>query len=384
MRILAIETSCDETAAALLSFSEEDSTVSYTVLGEVLHSQTDLHARYGGVYPHAAKREHQKLLPPLVHSLLSDLSLLRDAAGDITPDISSVCAREPVMLAQLSSLFAGTAVSDIDAIAVTQGPGLSPALWVGVNFARALSLLWDMPLIPVNHMEGHIVSALVDDSHRIVVPTLPLLALLVSGGHTELVLSKEDGVYEKIGQTLDDAAGEAFDKGARLLGLPYPGGSALSDLAARARAAGISSPVSLPRPVLKDHGYSFSYAGLKTALRVFLEKHPTLSDDERLAVACEFETAIVETLIEKTRRALEEHSPQTLVVGGGVSANTYLRKQLSDLVSHYPSVTLHLPTISLATDNAIMIALAAFVHRHHAVSASSLAADSNLSFPAAG
>ena len=214
------------------------------------------------------------------------------------------------MKGRIGDLFSKKTISGIDALAVTQGPGLAPALWVGVNCVRVLSMLWGVPIIPVNHMEGHIIAGLVHPKEQtIIIPTLPMLALLVSGGHTELVLAEEMDKYRKIGSTRDDAVGEAFDKAARMLGLPYPGGPQISKLATVARERNLSSPTTLPRPMIHDTTLDFSYAGLKTALRIFLEKRSSVSDDEKNAIAMEFENAAIAPLIEKTRRAIEIHHP---------------------------------------------------------------------------
>ena len=381
MRILSIETSCDETAVALLSFTDTGSQTRYQVLAEKLHSQSDIHSSYGGVYPSLAKREHQKILPILAHALLEDRSLLqKEPSAQISDAVRQICAREPEMLKAIEQHFAHTRPTTIDALAVTRGPGLAPALWVGVNFTRALALLWGIPIIPVNHMEGHIISALITDT-TLIRPQYPLLALLVSGGHTELVLSTHPGTYQKIGQTLDDAAGEAFDKVARLLGLPYPGGPALADLAAKARTAAALPPITLPRPMLRDDTLNFSYAGLKTAVRVFCEKHPNLSEDEKAALAMEFEDAVVETLLVKTQRALERSTPKSIIVSGGVSANKQLREQFRRLSEQHPQITLYCAKHGYATDNAVMIALAAYTNRS-TMAAETLTADANLSFPA--
>ena len=381
MRILAIETSCDETAVALLAFTKQGTATRYHILAEKLYSQSDIHSTYGGVYPSLAKREHQKILPILTKELLETASLLqKDSSAEITNTIQDICVREPAMLSAIEQHFSHTKPEAIDVLAVTQGPGLAPALWVGVNFVRTLSLLWDIPVIPVNHMEGHIVSALITDT-ELITPDYPLLALLVSGGHTELVLADSPGAYQKIGQTLDDAAGEAFDKVARLLGLPYPGGPALAKLADVARKQNLTSPTTFPRPMLQDSTCNFSYAGLKTAVRVFCEKHRNLSDTDKAAIAMEFENAVIETLTEKTRRALEIYTPKSIVVGGGVSANTHLRKAMHDLAEQYPNTILYLTNRTYATDNALMIALAAYIN-HTPVVAETLAAQANLSFPA--
>ena len=372
MRILAIETSCDETAAAIVSFTEVPKGVRVTVEQEALHSQAAAHAPYGGVYPTLAKREHEQILPLLLHSLVSRTTTVCTASSpEHMPDGVSD---------RIHTLFADSEPEQPDAIAVTYGPGLAPALWVGVNAAHALRALWNVPLIGVNHMEGHICSALLDEAGVYHTPTYPLLALLVSGGHTELVLSEKKGVYTKIGMTLDDAAGEAFDKVARLLGLPYPGGPEISRLADLARKKNIAPAAQFPRPMLKDGTLNFSYAGLKTAVRVFLEKHPATGTEEKTAVAVAFEDAVVETLVEKTHRAIEQYRPRTVVLGGGVSANTRLREQMKKHMAQYSEIQLYLSHQRYATDNAVMIALAAYLHRHEK-SPENLAADANLSFP---
>ena len=269
----------------------------------------------------------------------------------------------------------------IDALAVTQGPGLAPALWVGVTFARVLSVLWNIPIIPVNHLEGHIVSAL-SDGNRCFRADYPVLTLIVSGGHTELVYSEKPGTYIKVGSTLDDAAGEAFDKTARLLGLPYPGGPAIQRSAENARKKKLTPPAPLPRPMLRDKSLNFSYAGLKTAVRTLTEKTKILSEDERSAVAMEFENAVVETLTEKTKIGIEQYAPKTVAVGGGVSANAHLRREMKALVEKYPGMRLCLPSVAQATDNAVMIALAAYTHRNDTADPETLRALPNLSFPA--
>ncbi len=381
MRILSIETSCDETAAALVDFSPSPDGFAVRVVGERLHSQANTHAAYGGVYPTLAKREHQKILPPLLKGLLEQAGTLEEEKNAVlTPEMRQICEREPEMLAAISEHFERTRDANIDAIAVTHGPGLAPALWVGVNVARTLAALWQLPIFPVNHMEGHLFSALFD-GHICRLPAYPLLSLLVSGGHTELILAPDEGIYQKIGYTHDDAAGETFDKVARMLGLPYPGGPEIGKLASEARVKHLASPVALPRPMLRDRSLHFSYAGLKTAVRVFLEKHPIRNNNERLALAMEFEDAVVETLTEKTRRAIERYGPKTLAVGGGVSANQCLRERLTACAEMYPDMALYLSNRNYATDNAVMIALAAYMHRDTPADYATLRADANLSFP---
>lgn len=380
MNILAIETSCDETGVALLSFEGKGKSIKFSVLGEKLFSQVDLHQEYGGVYPSLAKREHQKNLPILTHSLLSDLKLLSTSPNSFSwGDIKSN-QQEENMLNNMKGLFQNTKLSNVDAMAVTYGPGLSPALWVGINFVKILSSLWGIPVIPVNHMEGHIISSFVD-GNVILEPKYPVLSLLVSGGHTELVISLEKNKYEKIGSTLDDAAGEAFDKVARLLGLKYPGGPEISKLSSIAREKNIVSPVTLPRPMLKHNSLDFSYAGLKTSVRTYLEKNLNFTEEERMGIAKEFENAVIETLLKKTKIAIERYAPKSVVIAGGVSANNYLRESFSNMLQPYPKIKLFLPKKKLSTDNAVMIGLSAYFNKENTTSAVLLKANPKLSFP---
>ena len=334
MKLLAIETSCDETAVAVLECSGDEHAAQFKILGNALLSQIDIHQEFGGVVPRLAKREHQKNLPPLLAQALKE---------------------------------SGCNPQDIEAIAVTAGPGLEPALWVGVNFAEALALEWNVPLVPVNHMEGHILSALAkstDDELSIADVQLPLLALLISGGHTELVLMKEWLSYELIGRTRDDAVGEAFDKVARMLGLPYPGGPEISRLAELARKDSLENPFKLPRPMIGDEHCDFSFSGLKTSVLYLLKGMTDISDAQKQQVAQEFENAVGEVLWAKTARALENTNAKTLVLGGGVSNNKHLRNLFAQKIdSEYPYITLDLPQASLTTDNAVMIGLAGY-YRH--------------------
>ncbi|GMU74418.1 MAG: tRNA N6-adenosine threonylcarbamoyltransferase [Candidatus Campbellbacteria bacterium] len=360
MKILAIETSCDETAVSILECSGDATTPRFSVLGTGLYSQASKHAEYGGVYPNLAKREHQQNLVPMLTLSLKELNAdIRnpEKAGD--PEaLKKILAREDALLEQLETyLKEHPGNPGIDAVAVTQGPGLEPALWVGLNFGKALSAAWGVPLIPVNHMEGHVVSVLTE--HPDV--SFPAVALLVSGGHTELQVVRTWGSYELLGETRDDAVGEAFDKVARLLGLPYPGGPEISRLAADARAGNVKAPFSLPRPMLLSDDYDFSYAGLKTAVLYKVKELGTLTDEQKKEIAREFEDAAVEVLVKKTEKALQETGAHTLIVGGGVIANTYLREELSAMLSRYSGTRLLLPTRELATDNAVMIGVAGYI-----------------------
>ncbi|OGC88328.1 tRNA (adenosine(37)-N6)-threonylcarbamoyltransferase complex transferase subunit TsaD [Candidatus Adlerbacteria bacterium RIFOXYC1_FULL_48_26] len=328
MKILAIETSCDETGAALVEGQKTETGFIFKQLGNAaLNSQAKLHAEYGGVYPNLARREHEKNLPIILEQALQQ-----------------------------------TEGSEIDAIAVTQGPGLEPALWAGIMFAEALAKEKNLPLIPTNHMEGHLVSSLVQDGKMENVQ-LPVLGLLISGGHTEYVLMKNWFEYEVIGETQDDAVGEAFDKVARMLGLPYPGGPEISKLAEHARSGGENSSVKLPRPMIHDKNLNVSFSGLKTAVLYMLRDAGgihTLSAGQVAAIALEFENAVGDIFISKTRRALEETDAKTFVIGGGVAANKYLRARLVKfLEDEFPNVEMRLPELSITGDNAVMIAEAA-------------------------
>src|SRR3989344_453600 len=324
MKILAIETSCDETGIALVTGEKTPGGLPaggqgfvFTTEKAALFSQALLHSPYGGVYPNLAKREHLKNLPALFEQFKDD---------------------------------------SYDAIAVTHGPGLEPALWTGIEFAKKLAAEKNIPLLPTNHMEGHIVSSLArresiksqvsNDKQISKLESIkfPVLALLVSGGHTELVLMKEWFTYEIVGKTLDDAVGEAFDKVARMLQLAYPGGPAISALAETARSKSQKTNIKLPRPMINSGTCDFSFSGLKTAALYALRDRggvQKLSNDEIAAFAAELEDAIADIMVSKTRKALWDTGAQTFVIGGGVAANRYLREKLEVLVlEEFPDVEL--------------------------------------------
>ncbi|MDE2021844.1 MAG: tRNA (adenosine(37)-N6)-threonylcarbamoyltransferase complex transferase subunit TsaD [Patescibacteria group bacterium] len=392
MKILAIETSCDESAVCIIEATGDFGPgFRFKVLGNALASQAALHAQYGGVFPNLAKREHAKALVPLLTQVVQQAGLdLPGSAAPRSPDeLMALLSREPELFAQLTPYLASHAAPDIDCIAVTHGPGLEPALWVGVNFARALATAWQKPLVAVNHMEGHALLSMVKapSGHSHILENVgmsevefPILALLISGGHTELVLSREFGSYDILGATRDDAAGEAFDKVARLLGLPYPGGPEISRLAALAREKNIGADFSLTRPMLHSGDYDFSFSGLKTEVRKLVESHE-MTEEFKLQVAREFEECVADALIEKTMRAVEEFGTKVVVVGGGVSANTFIKKRLAErLAQEGDSASLLVPPPEFATDNALMIALAGYFHaiRKEFAELSALRADGNL------
>lgn len=393
MRILGIETSCDETAVCFIEASGDFGPgFRFKTLGNALFSQASLHAQYGGVFPNVAKREHALHLVPMLSQALTAAGALSRAdalmPGAALLPLKDLLGREPELFSALIPFLIQHKKPSIDAIAVTHGPGLEPALWVGINFAKALSLVWDIPLVAVNHMEGHVVMSMVADatsehSHNLKsmrVFDFPTLALLISGGHTELVLSKQFGVYERIGETRDDAAGEAFDKVARLLDLPYPGGPEISRLAAEARALGTTPRFHFTPPMLKSKDYDFSFSGLKTEVRKIAEANAPLSIDLKRHIALAFENAVAEVLVAKTLRAVEEYGASTVVVGGGVSANTFIRAELAVALHKDASAQLLVPPPSLATDNALMIALASYfrAQRGEVADVAALSAQGNL------
>ena len=324
MIVLGIETSCDETAAAVVDDGRH-------VRSSVVSSQIDLHARYGGVVPEIAGRAHLELLTPVVAEAL-------EKAGVERPD----------------------------AVAVTYGPGLIGSLLVGLSTAKALSMSWDVPFVGVNHLEGHLFAPVIEE------PSLewPMVVLLVSGGHTLLVLAEAPGRYRLLGQTLDDAAGEAYDKVARYLGLGYPGGPAID----RISAEGDPRAFDLPR-ALDDGGYDFSFSGLKTAVVRTAERHP---DAKAADLAASFQEAVVDVLVRKAAKAVADTGAKGLCLGGGVAANSLLRRRAPAAVD----VPTYLPSMAMCTDNAAMIAAAgSWRLAHDGPSPLSLAADPNLFLP---
>lgn len=316
MKILGIETSCDETAVAIVEMKDDRP----KVLSSVVSSQIDLHAKYGGVVPNLAAREH-----------VSNINVVFKEALD----------------------KASLNIENIDLIAVTEGPGLIPALMVGTAFAQSLSYFVRKPLIGVNHMAGHIYSNWI--SHKI---PFPILNLIVSGGHTMLVIMKDHGQYELIGETLDDAAGEAFDKVARILGLGYPGGPQVS---AKAEEYKDGLKIDLPRPMLNSKDFNFSFSGLKTAVlyKVIDLKKKYSMEEIVPAISHEFQNAAVEVLVKKTMKAAKEFNIQNILLAGGVAANRLLRETLEKECDKN-SLKCFIPDMKYTTDNAAMIAIAGY------------------------
>ncbi len=435
MKILAIETSCDETAISIIEVKNEGKKVKFKILGNEISSQIALHIQYGGVFPMMAKREHGKNIISVLEKALKEakmysLTKIPQPDKKLENKINKLLERENEIQDRWMKTMPFIKKPKIDAIAVTTGPGLEPALWVGISFAKALRVYWDIPIVPVNHMEGHVFSIFPNKTKNFKVEIedkmFPMLSLLVSGGHTELVLVKDWMKYKKIGQTRDDAAGEAFDKVARMLGLPYPGGPEISRLARIERSAGmkrenvvpgsynktsdfsgprtkgagavpdheksdvLSPLISLPRPMIHSKDYDFSFSGLKTAVLYLIRdlkiENPNILDDINIKqkIAREFEDAVVETLAHKTIKAIKEYKIQTLIVGGGVSANSYLQKVMLDKIKENKlKVKIHFPSKTLTGDNALMIAIAGYFqakNKKFAKNINSIKAQGNLSF----
>ncbi len=315
MNVLAFESSCDETGVALVRYQPGERPV---LLAHALHSQVLMHAAYGGVVPELASRDHVRRVLPLTRQTLAD---------------------------------AGVGLEAVDVVAFTQGPGLAGALLVGAGVACALAAALGKPTLGVHHLEGHLLSPFLSADP----PEFPFVALLVSGGHTQLMRVDGVGRYELLGETIDDAAGEAFDKSAKLLGLGYPGGPALSKLAQQGNPAAFD----LPRPLLHQPNLDFSFAGLKTAVMTSLKRlGDTVSDVQRADLAASTQAAIVEVLLKKSLKALKATGLKRLVIAGGVGANADLRAQLNAAAARH-SFRVHYPELHLCTDNGAMIALAA-------------------------
>ncbi len=372
MNLLSIETSCDETALSVVHVEGTAEKATFSIYGDALFSQASIHASYGGVYPSLAKREHVKNITPLLSDALKQAGLVAYKESTFSEEqkawIQKTCIHEEGLAEALTAFLSTIRPPKLDAIAVTHGPGLEPALWVGVQTARVLSFVWNIPIIPVNHLEGHLVASAVVRTEEKPFPVytlentaFPAVGLVLSGGHTEFVRMEEWGAYKTIGQTRDDSIGEAFDKVARMLGLPYPGGPALSALARIGREKGYKETKPFPRPMLTSPDLDFSFSGIKTAVLYRVKERGELTEEDRIKIATEFEDAVTEVVLKKTVRALAEYPAHTFILGGGVSANTHLRTSLSALCTHYADTAFCLPASGLSTDNAIMIALAGYL-----------------------
>jgi len=333
MKILGIETSCDETGVALVRVKEQKSKgKTFEVLSNVIASQVKLHAKYGGVYPSLAKREHLKNLPIVFEK-------------------------------------ATKKTKNFDLIGVVNGPGLEPCLWVGVNFAKDLAKERKLPLLPINHIEAHILANFINSKGKRKKEKgniFPAICLVVSGGHTQLILMKEIGKYKILGETRDDAAGECFDKTARILGLGYPGGPAIAKEAKKLKKKSLLKKFSikLPRPMIHQKNFDFSFSGLKTAVLYHWKSQPpkTRRSKEYIrAMAFEIQEAIVEVLVKKTIRAAKEYKAKSILLGGGVTANERLRTKFKKTIKKENlNVNLFYPPKKFCTDNGVMVAVCAY------------------------
>ena len=361
-KILAVETSCDETAAAVIEADRLPTTANHTdiecrILSNVVSSQIEIHRKFGGVFPELASRAHSEKIIPVVEQAFSRKAIKPKA----------------------------TTCYKIDAIAVTVGPGLIGSLLIGVNFAKTYAYANHLPIIGINHLSGHLYSNWADKP----LPELPAIVLIVSGGHTGLYLMKSHTDIQTLGETLDDAAGEAFDKVAKLLGLDYPGGPAIATAAAKIRNPKSEirnksqiTNIKFPRSMLDKPGYNFSFSGLKTAVLYKvkdLESQGTTLNHYQSLIAYEFQQAVIDILIGKTVQAALEFHPKSICLCGGVSANKELREQMEiKIKKEFPHITFHKPNLLLSTDNAAMIGIAASYHLDKVTSWNNINANANL------
>lgn len=335
MIILGIETSCDDTSVALVDAQKSG----FKILENIISSQTKIHKKWGGVVPNLAKREHEKNLPLILEEVLKN---------NKKPDI----------------------------IAVTYGPGLEPCLWVGVNFAKELAVKLKKPLIPVNHIESHFLANWIESNGKNV--KFPAIVLIVSGGHTILVLAKGIGKYKIVGETRDDAAGECFDKVARILGIGYPGGPIISKKAAEFKKRKYN--IKLPRPMMYQKNYDFSFSGLKTAvLYDFQSRSPKIrkSQDYIREICFEAQESIIDVLIKKTIRVARDFKVKSIILGGGVVANKNLRNKFKETGKEL-GLEIVIPSIEYCTDNAVMTAVTAFFNKNKSKNWKTLKANANL------
>ena len=351
MIILGIETSCDDTSVAILKIENHK----LKILSNIISSQVKLHAQYGGVYPFLAKREHQKNLPIVFNKAIKK-------------------AKNP----------------KIDLIAVTVGPGLEPCLWQGINFAKNLAEKLNLKIVPVNHLEAHIFANWLSPNEKIFKfqfsifkeKNLPAICLVVSGGHTQLILMKDIGKYKILGETRDDAAGECLDKTARILGLGYPGGPIIAKKAKEAKNKKLKFNITLPRPMIHQKNYDFSFSGLKTAVLYDFQSrslNERKSKEYILVMAKEIQQAIIDVLIEKTLRAAREYKAKSIILGGGVSANDELRNQFQLKIKNLKSkINFLAPKKEFCTDNAAMTAFTAYFHQKEIKEPTTVEANANL------
>lgn len=366
MKILSIDTSCDDTCISVLEMKN----FKIKILSNVVSSQVKIHKKYGGVFPFLAKREHQKNLIPVLKNALKKAKILkkRKKPKKISQEtLKKFLSRDPLLFQKTKMFLESYKKPNIELIAITVGPGLEPCLWTGINFAKSLAFFWQIEIVKINHLEGHIFASLLNKKEYIFSSTgeknqlFPAIALIASGGHTELVWIKNIGKYKLIGETLDDAAGECLDKIAKILDLSYPGGPIIEKLAKE----GNPSAYNFPRPMVWSKNYNFSFSGLKTAVLYFTKK---LSSKElksaKKDIASSAQEAVIDTLIKKTLKAAKEYKVKTIIVGGGVSANQRLKLKFKEEIKKEKlKFNLFFPEKKYSTDNAVMIGMAGFLHQ---------------------
>lgn len=333
IKILAVETSCDETSAAVLEFNKNAKSLEINLISNIVSSQIKLHAKYKGVYPELASREHVKNILPVISAAINNKTKIKDISLD--------------------------KIKDIDYLAVTQGPGLIGSLLSGTQTVKNLSYLFKKPVILVNHLEGHMYASILEIQQNQII--FPIIALIVSGGHTTLVIIKNHFKYEIIGQTNDDAAGEAYDKVSTMLDLGYPGGPIIDEYAKKYINLAKNDSFEFPRPMLNSGKYDFSFSGLKTSVLYFLKKYKKpYSEKLKAKVAYKFQEAVIDVLVYKTIKAVKKFNAKTIIISGGVAANSRLRERIFEKAAHDKILAkILIPSGKYCTDNAAMIAAAA-------------------------
>jgi N6-L-threonylcarbamoyladenine synthase len=384
MKILAIETSCDDTCIAIIEVFDKEKP-QFKILSNIVSSQVEIHKKWGGVFPALAKREHQKNLVMVLKGALEKAKLLKKSKDSLKRNkakmVRKLLEREEHLAQKLTGFLKSYKKPDIDLIAVTIGPGLEPCLWAGINFAKALTYYWNLSIIPVNHIEAHIFANFISSKSNIKNQrfeiTFPAISLVVSGGHTQLILIENLGRYKILGETRDDAAGECFDKVARILGLGYPGGPAIAENAQQwkyktypvksfAKGERLAkrgfNRVKLPRPMINTKDFDFSFSGLKTAvLYNFKNQVKKNQKSQRYIkeICKETQQAIIDVLLYKTKRAAKSFKAETIILGGGVVANKELRSQFKKAFLK-EGLRLFFPEPNFSTDNAVMVAVSAY------------------------
>jgi N6-L-threonylcarbamoyladenine synthase len=360
MRILGIETSCDETGIAIIEANRKNKNEEVKILSDLVFSQVKIHKKWGGVVPGLAKREHQKILIPLLEQSLKNAGLLVKEKSVANKKqmamIKKILSRDEILLKKSLSFLISCKKPAIDYIAVTQGPGLEPALWTGINLAKVLSFFWKIPVIPINHIESHIfINFLKTNLKKL---KLPAISLVVSGGHTQLILMNKIFNYKIIGDSRDDAAGECFDKTGRLLGIDYPAGPTISKFAQK----GNSDFFIFPRPMINSPCLDFSFSGLKTAVLYFLkDKNKIFIKKRKKDICASIQKAIIEVLVSKTLKAAKKYKAKTIIVGGGVASNDLLRKEMKkSFAKNFKNAKITMSEPKLNTDNGLMVAITAF------------------------